>query len=153
MRGIFSTSKGKVTYHPPLDDAEDGKNFCPHCHGRLGKTRAPTILPPPWFDHVTRQVIVGDERRKIPDGLMFRLIVIFWERAERLLSPETLMSLLYSDPDITPRDKVIDIYLVRLRRLLTGTPYSIINRHGEGYIFTHRPPDAREIARRKRLKP
>jgi DNA-binding winged helix-turn-helix (wHTH) protein len=151
MRGLFSTSEGRVTYHPPLDEAEDAKHFCPHCHSRLNTT-TPTILPPPWFDHQRREVIIGDERRKIPGGQLFRLLVILWERPDWLLSQNILMSLLYPNPDTAPRDKIIDIYMLRLRQLLTGTPYSILNRFGEGYIFTAKPPHAREIARRAKRK-
>jgi hypothetical protein len=63
MRGLFSTGEGRVRYQPPLDETEDAKKFCPHCYGRLDKTTtAPTILPPPWFDHERREVIVGDQQ-------------------------------------------------------------------------------------------
>ena len=144
MRGLFSTSEGRVTYHPPLDEAEDAKKFCPHCHSSLDKTRAPTILPPPWFDHDMRQVIVGDERRKL-DATMFRLLVILWERPHRLLSLTILMSLLYPNPDTAPLDKIIDLYMLRLRKALIGTPYSILNRFGEGFIFTAKPTGKQEI--------
>jgi DNA-binding winged helix-turn-helix (wHTH) protein len=147
MRGLQYTGNGKLAYHPPLDEAEDTERFCPHCYGSLDKTRAPTILPPPWFDHQRREVIIGDERRKL-DPTMFRLLVIFWERPDRLLSHSILMILLYPNPDTAPLTKSLEINLCRLRKALLGTPYSILNRHGEGYIFTAKPPNAREIARR-----
>jgi DNA-binding winged helix-turn-helix (wHTH) protein len=153
MRGLQHTGEGRLSYRPPLDEVEDAKRFCPHCYGSLDPTRAPTILPPPWFDHARREVIVGDEPRKIPGGQLFRLLVILWERPDRLLSQNILMSLLYPNPDTAPRDKIIDIYMVRLRQALRGTPYSILNRFGEGYIFTAKPPHAREIARRAKHKP
>jgi hypothetical protein len=153
MRGLQYTGEGRLGYHLPLDEAEDAAKFCPHCYSSLGRTTAPTILPPPWFDHDRRQVIVGAERRQIPGGQLFRLLVILWERPDRLLSQNILMSLLYSNPDTAPRDKIIDIYMVRLRHALLGTPYSILNRFGEGYIFTAKPPHEREIARRERRNP
>jgi DNA-binding winged helix-turn-helix (wHTH) protein len=144
MRGLQYTRDGKLSYQPPLDEAEDAERFCPHCYGSLDKTRAPTILPPPWFDHEMRQVIVGDKRRKL-DATMFRLLIIFWERPDRLLSRNILMSLLYPDPDTEARDKIIDIYMFRLRKALLGTPYSILTRWGEGFIFTAKPPGKHEI--------
>jgi DNA-binding winged helix-turn-helix (wHTH) protein len=149
MRGLYYTGNGKLRYQQPLDEAEDAEKFCPHCYGLLNKTRAPTILPPPWFDHERRQIIVGDVRRKI-DATMFRLLVIFWERPERMLPHSIIMTLLHPNPDIAPQDKGMHVYVHRLRKELLGTPYSIINRFGEGYIFTAKPA-AREIDRRSRL--
>src|SRR5580692_10577024 len=128
MRGVFSTSEGRVTYRPPLDEAKDAEKLCPHCYGRLHRAVAPTILPPPWFDHGNRQVIVGDERRQIPGGQVFRLLIIFWERQERVLSTPILMDLMYgSTPNYAPQDAhVLTVFMWRLRKLLDGTPYSII---------------------------
>jgi len=139
MRGLYYTSEGKLGYQPPLDEAEDAKKFCPHCYGSLDRMRAPTILPGPWFDHHRRQVIVGDERRRL-DPTIFRLLVILWDRPDRLVSQNTLMILLYPDPDTAPLDKIIDIHIHRLRKALLGTPYSILNRFGGGFIFTAKPP-------------
>jgi hypothetical protein len=147
MRGLQYTGNGKLSYQPPLDEIEDAKRFCPHCYGSLDKTRAPTILPPPWFDHDKRCVIVGDERRRL-ERAVFRLLIIFWNRPDRLLSLNILMTLLYPDPDEAPCEKTIDVYLCRLRKALLGTPYSILNRWGEGSIFTAKQPHAREIGTR-----
>jgi hypothetical protein len=75
-------------------------------------------------------------------------LVILWERPDRLLSHSTLMILLYPNPDTAPLTKSLEINLCRLRKAILGTPYSIINRRGEGFIFTAKPPNAHEIARR-----
>jgi DNA-binding winged helix-turn-helix (wHTH) protein len=146
MRGLYYTGDGTLGFQPPLDEAEDAEKFCPHCHGSLNKTRAPTLLPPPWFDHEMRQVIVGNERRRI-DPTLFRLLVIFWERPDKLLSKAILMSLLYPNPDTAPCDRSMTVVLHRLRLALLGTPYSILNRWGEGFIFTAKPPGKQEISR------
>jgi hypothetical protein len=135
----------------PLDEVEDAKRFCPHCYGSLDQTRAPKILPPPWFDHDRRQVIVGNERRAIPGGDIFRLLMIFWERPDRLLSTNTLMDLLYATKlGDAPYEKIVMIYVCWLRKALRGTPYSILNKFGQGYIFTMKPPDTREVIRIRR---
>jgi hypothetical protein len=156
MRGLQYTGEGRLTYHPPLDETEDAKRFCPHCYGSLDRTRAPTILPPPWFDHGNRQIVVGGERRRVPSRLVFRLLLIFWERRERLLSNEILMDLLYeSILDDPPDEHVISVYVCHLRKLIDGTPYSILNLRDEGHVFTTQPPgtqEIRRIARRKSIK-
>lgn len=150
MRGLQYTGEGRLGYRPPLDEAEDAKKFCPHCYSRLGATMAPTILPPPWFDHDRRQVIVGNERRQLAGSTIFRLLVIFWERPDRLLSVNVLMDLLYATKMEPPDSKPINVYVFWLRKALRGTPYSILNKHGEGYLFTMRPPDSREVMRVRR---
>jgi hypothetical protein len=133
-----------------LDEAEDAQKFCPHCYGSLSRSMAPTILPPPWFDHDRRQVIVGNERRQLGAGTMFRLLGIFWERPDRLLSVNILMDLLYATNMSPPDSKIINIHVFWLRKALRDTPYSILNKFGEGYLFTMRPPDSREVMRVRR---
>jgi DNA-binding response OmpR family regulator len=110
MRGLhYSTGEGRLRYQPPLDETEDAGNFCPHCYSSLDATRKPTILPTPWFDHDRRQVIVGDERRQLAGRTMFRLLEIFWERQDRLLSTNVLMDLLYATKMAAPDSKIISI--------------------------------------------
>jgi len=48
---------------------------------------------------------------------------------------------------------VARFYVCHLRRALAGTPYSIINRFAQGFLFTSRPLDANKIAARKRYLP
>jgi DNA-binding winged helix-turn-helix (wHTH) protein len=134
-----------------LDEAEDAKKFCPHCYSRLDATMAPTILPPPWFDHDRRQVIVGNERRQMRGGMPFRLLGIFWERPDRLLSVNVLMDLLYANKMETPHSKIITMHVYWLRKALRGTPYSILSKFGEGYLFTMQSPDKREVIRIRRM--
>lgn len=80
---------------------------------------------------------------------MFRLLVIFWERQERLLSKQTLMDLLYAN-DLQgepPYEKIIEVEICLLRKALRGTPYSIINRIRGGYMLTTRPLEAHDSVR------
>jgi hypothetical protein len=62
------------------------------------------------------------------------VLEVLYRRRGRVVSTDTLMTLLYSDrPDDPPRDKIIDVYICHLRAALAPTPYAIRTDWGEGY--------------------
>lgn len=65
------------------------------------------------------------------------LLTILSDRAGRVVSKESLMLLLYGDaPDEPPDEKVIDVYVCKIRPKLAGTGCSIETVWGEGFRFT-----------------
>lgn len=66
---------------------------------------------------------------------------LLWLRRPGVTSRETLMDWMYGHSDDPPFDGVIDQFLVRLRRKLKGTPFSIKVEHGRGWYL-----DAKEAA-------
>jgi hypothetical protein len=102
-------------------------SLCERCRAELDGDAE--RLPPPWFDHdrhmVAKVVLTPTE---------WRVLEILWRRRGRPVSSESLMALLCEDkPDDPPEDKIIKVYICRLRAALDPTPYSIRTNWGEGY--------------------
>jgi DNA-binding winged helix-turn-helix (wHTH) protein len=118
--------------------------LCPHCFGRLDRQR--TVLPQPWFDDDRHEVIVDGDRRHLTSS-MWRLLVIFWERAERLVPEPVLMDLLYAGNASISQTDSFRVQICRLRRALVGAPFRILNEYSAGYMLTGRfevPPRLRK---------
>ena len=100
--------------------------LCEHCRAELASQER---LPPPWFDH-DRHTVAGEHL-----GVMrWQILEILWRRRDRVVSTDTLMTLLYSDrPDDPPDEKIIDVLVSQLRRDLEPTPCSIRTDWGFGY--------------------
>lgn len=101
--------------------------LCEHCRAEL--ERPDEKLPPPWFDHGTHEV-AGVRLPPIP----WKILEILYRRRDRVVSKDSLMTLLYSDrPDNPPCEKIIDVFICRLRSVLKSTPYSIRTQWAIGY--------------------
>jgi len=101
--------------------------LCEHCRAELAGQAEQ--LPPPWFDH-DRHTVAGEHI--MPK--FWQVLEILWRRRNKVVSTDTLMTLLYSDqPDHPPHYKIIDVFIGKLRRALEPTPYSIRNDWGSGF--------------------
>jgi hypothetical protein len=110
--------------------------LCEHCRAELdgGGER----LPPPWFDYDQRTV-AGNPLT----ATEWRLLEILWRRRRGdAVTRDSLMTLLYGDRlDDPPEDKIIDVWICRLRAKLDPTPYAIRTHWGDGYRFLeHKDP-------------
>jgi DNA-binding winged helix-turn-helix (wHTH) protein len=118
---------------------EDDAKFCPHCHTRLDRKAEPK-LPAEHFDQGQRAIVVKGLVRKLPPKV-WQLLVIFWERQDRTLSREILMTLLYEgEEEPEAETKILDVYICHLRAALKGAPYMIETTHCEGYLFSAKRP-------------
>jgi DNA-binding winged helix-turn-helix (wHTH) protein len=101
-------------------------SLCERCRAELAEDER---LPPPWFDHAQHQV--GGVALSPSE---WRVLEVLWRRRGCTVATDSLMALLYdSRPDEPPDDKIIVVYICRLRAALDHTPYSIRTLHGEGY--------------------
>jgi DNA-binding winged helix-turn-helix (wHTH) protein len=118
--------------------ADEDAKFCPHCHTRLDRKAEPK-LPAEHFDQGQRAIVVNGLVRKLPPKV-WQLLVIFWQRQDRTLSREILMTLLYDGEEAEPEPKILDVYISHLRAALKGAPYMIETTFGEGYLFSAKRP-------------
>ena len=101
--------------------------LCEHCRAEVAGQGE--RLPPPWFDH-DRHTVAGEYL----SSKRWQTLEILWRRRDRVVSTDTLMTLLYSDrPDDPPDEKIIDVLVSQLRRDLEPTPCSIRTDWGFGY--------------------
>jgi len=101
--------------------------LCEHCRAEVAGQGE--RLPPPWFDH-DRHTVAGEHLSL----KRWQTLEILWRRRDRVVSTDTLMTLLYSDrPDDPPDEKIIDVLVSQLRRDLEPTPCSIRTDWGFGY--------------------
>jgi len=101
--------------------------LCEHCRAEVAGQGE--RLPPPWFDH-DRHTVAGEHLSL----KRWQILEILWRRRDRVVSTDTLMTLLYSDrPDDPPDEKIIDVLVSQLRRDLEPTPCSIRTDWGFGY--------------------
>ena len=122
--------------------------LCERCRAEIESPGEP--LPPPWFD--------GDCHTVAGEPLTpkeWQVLEILWRRRDRPVTSETLMTLLYSDqPDDPPQDKIIQVYICRLRAKLDRTPYSIRSTWGDGYqLLDHKQRTEIEIGEAEDDKP
>jgi two-component system cell cycle response regulator CtrA len=112
--------------------------LCEHCRAELDN---PTErLPPPWFDHDRREVA---GHRLTPRE--WQLLNILWRRRGKVLAKESLITLMYSDEvDNPPFDKIIDVFVCKLRRRLTPSPYWVETIWGHGYRLDEHPHGGRD---------
>lgn len=121
------------------DTAEEAAKFCPHCHTRLERRTDP-VLPAEHFDNWQRAIIVKGQLRRLPP-MLWKLLLIFWERQDKIMPREILLTLLYGDElEEPPVPKILDVYVCQLRPALRGTPFMIETTHGEGYLFSAKRP-------------
>jgi DNA-binding winged helix-turn-helix (wHTH) protein len=135
--------------------------LCEHCRAELEGPGE--RLPPLWFDYDQRTVAGAPLT-----PMAWRVLEILWHRRGHAVSSDSLMTLLYTDkPDDPPDEKIIDVYICRLRAALDPTPYSIKTYWAVGYRFLlhkelaepvvgevedNEPAPLREVARPKRDK-
>ena len=100
--------------------------LCEHCRAALEGTAE--RLPPPWFDH-DKHLIAGRRATK----MQWALLEVLYRRRGRIVSKDSLITLMYSDRLDVPFDKIIDVYICKLRPLLAASPYRIRTHWGEGY--------------------
>jgi hypothetical protein len=107
--------------------------LCEHCRAELVDGRAGR-LPGPWFDHDHRRA-AGTPLTK----LEWQLLEILWRRRDRTVSVDSLMTLLYGHRvDNPPDDKIIDVFICKVRRKVDPTPYAIRTAWKEGYQLIDR---------------
>lgn len=71
-------------------------------------------------------------------ALEFRLLRFFVEHAERLISREEILAVVWRGEKISAR--TVDAHIVSLRKLLKNCDYEISSVYGEGYLFQLRAP-------------
>jgi DNA-binding winged helix-turn-helix (wHTH) protein len=122
-----------------MSQTDEDAKFCPHCHTRLDRKTDP-VLPAEHFDNDQHAIIVNGDRRRLTPH-QWRLLLIFWERQDRVLSKDVLFALLYDDkPNELPEPKTLDVYICHLRAALRGSPFMIETTFAEGYLFTAKRP-------------
>jgi DNA-binding winged helix-turn-helix (wHTH) protein len=117
---------------------EDDAKFCPHCHTRLDRKTDP-VLPAEHFDSSQRAVVVKGDLRRLPPAV-WKLLLIFFARQDRILPRDILLTLLYSDEPDPPAPKILDVYICQIRAALRGTPFTIETTPCEGYLFSAKRP-------------
>jgi DNA-binding winged helix-turn-helix (wHTH) protein len=107
--------------------------LCEHCRAELDSPAE--RLPPPWFDHDKRE-IAG--RRVTPR--QWAMLQILWRRRGRLVTKDSFLTLMYGvEADNPPFEKIVDVFVCKLRQRLASTPYSIETVWGHGYRLAERP--------------
>jgi DNA-binding winged helix-turn-helix (wHTH) protein len=104
--------------------------LCEHCRAEIEEAAA--RLPPPWFDH-DQKTIAGE--RVHPK--VWEVLLILWRRRGRYTSRDSIMTLLYSDRvEDPPDEKIVDVYVSKVRRSLAPTPWAIdsVYHHGHQLI-------------------
>jgi DNA-binding response OmpR family regulator len=118
--------------------------LCERCRAELaGKAEA----LPEGFRTAT-WTIAGEAR----DASLFlrRLFAILWRRRQSILSRDQLNTLVYGDRLDPPREETIDVNLLRLRRLIEGSQFEILNHYGEGWQLVAADPG--RLRKQKRLR-
>jgi hypothetical protein len=106
--------------------------LCEHCEAEIA--RPGEKLPAPWFDH--DQKTIGAEH---VEPKIWEVMQILWRRRGHYTTRDSFMALLYGDrPDDPPHEKIIDVYISKLRRVLTATPYAISSVYAGGYQLIDR---------------
>jgi hypothetical protein len=70
-----------------------------------------------------------------------RLFAILWRRRRCILSRDQLNTLVYGTCLDPRREATIDVNLLRLRRLIEGSQFEILNHYGEGWQLVAADPD------------
>src|SRR5262249_13505576 len=110
--------------------------LCEHCEAELAG--AAEHLPPPWFDHDGRRVA---GRHVTPR--LWAVLQIMYRRRGKVVSNNSLMTLLYGDKLDPPEPKIIDVWICKLRQAIAPTPYSIQTHWRTGYQFLEPADDAK----------
>jgi DNA-binding winged helix-turn-helix (wHTH) protein len=106
--------------------------LCEHCEAEIA--RPGERLPAPWFDH--DQKTIGSEH---VEPKLWEVMQILWKRRGHYTTRDSFMALLYGDrPDDPPHEKIIDVFISKLRRVLTTTPYAIDSAYNSGYQLIDR---------------
>src|SRR6266403_3968250 len=102
--------------------------LCEYCQGDLDRQ---SELPAAMRSRVW--MIAGEER--VAPLMLRRLFRILWSRRHSSpVSRASLMTLLYDMTDDAPESRgIINVHINRLRKLLAGSEYGIINHHDEGW--------------------
>jgi hypothetical protein len=103
---------------------------CPHCGGRID----PGALKPlqhPVFDDDLRCIVVDGERRHLLPA-QWRLLLALRERYRRFVPLDFLAVHCARIPSEGGNIKSAAVHLVAVRRKLSGTPFAIAGRFGEG---------------------
>jgi hypothetical protein len=110
--------------------------LCERCNAEIehGRDRLPTE----YFDTAERAVWNGAIWQPLSPR-PWQVLTILWHHSRRrgYTSVESLLTLMYSDPyDIDEPDtagECLKVYITRVRKVLRGSPYTIINRTSVGY--------------------
>lgn len=104
--------------------------LCERCQVEI--IRPQDRLPEPWFDQ-DAHTIAGQWMRLS----CWRVLEILWQRRGKMVSRDSLMTLLYSHLRDPPEDR-IPVYVSFLRPALKATPFVIQNERGRGYRLIER---------------
>lgn len=88
------------------------------------------------IDRAARQVRVGDEERTLT-ARQFDILVLFAERAGRVLSREQIATLVETDNN-DAQDRAIDVHVAKIRAAIEDDPphpKRLITVRGTGYVF------------------
>ncbi len=107
-------------------------SLCERCLAEIGRPQ--DRLPAPWFDHDAHQIC---ETKITPT--IWGLLEILRRRRGNLVSRDSLMTLLYGAAVANPPfDRVLSVYVCKLRRALIPTPFTIVTEYGRGYRLIDR---------------
>src|SRR6266699_213813 len=67
---------------------------------------------------------------------IWKIFLHFFKHPNTLITVERFMDLLYETRIDPPYEKIIQVYICRLRKKLKDTPYKITTRWGAGFIFS-----------------
>ena len=104
---------------------------CPHCGGPID-SGAPKPLEHPCFEDGWHAIIVGDEVRAVPVQ-QWQVLLLLRQRFRRFVPQGYLAQWSARDPEDGGNIGAVKIHVMRLRRLLAGSPFAIATQYGYGY--------------------
>lgn len=86
----------------------------------------------------TRSLLVSEEEQPADlkvhlTGKEKQLLRVFMASPGRVLSKATILERMYLMKQDQPSDKIVDVFVCKLRRCLRGSRYSIVTAWGQGY--------------------
>ena len=108
--------------------------LCEHCQALIEAT--PPL--PPEFDASIRAVITSRGETRLTRA-EWELLMVFYRRAEKLLSYDHIFGVMYGDRLDPPSEDVLKVHVSHLRHALQGSGWWIETRWAQGYRLTRTP--------------
>jgi DNA-binding winged helix-turn-helix (wHTH) protein len=89
-------------------------------------------------------LVAGERRQAGPTAR--RIFRLLWSRRGRLVSREGLMTVLWGLRADPPQDATLTAHILRLRQLLDGSGWGVVNAYGAGWQLV---PAAEALARQR----
>ena len=88
-----------------------------------------------WFDDARKAVVKRDGHRSGLPHLRWEMLSYFRKYPGQVIPFERLWDKLYFNRDEPPCDNTLRVHVWNLRKDLSGTPYRIVTRARQGYVF------------------